>query len=61
MWPDIDELDDGLPPDTATGEPELSLEQLDIVDELLAQHSDQEKRQGRRFIQALEQARKPLD
>lgn len=61
MWPDIDELDDGLPPETAPGEPELSLEQLDLVDELLAQHSDQERQQGRRFIQALERVRKPLE
>ncbi|KAI8715418.1 hypothetical protein NCS52_01049400 [Fusarium sp. LHS14.1] len=61
MWPDIDELDDGLPPDTAPGEPELSLEQLELVDELLAKHSDEERQQGRRFIQALERVRKPLE
>ncbi|RMJ13837.1 hypothetical protein CDV36_006503 [Fusarium kuroshium] len=61
MWPDIDELDKELPPDAATGEPELSLEQLDIVDELLAKHTDHERQQGKRFMQALEGVRTLLD
>lgn len=61
MWPDIDELDKELPPDAAIGEPELSLEQLDIVDELLAKHTDRERQQGKRFMQALEGVRKLLD
>ncbi|RSM06352.1 hypothetical protein CEP52_005738 [Fusarium oligoseptatum] len=61
MWPDIDELDKELPPDAATGEPELSLEQLDIVDELLAKHTDHERQQGKRFMQALEGVRSLLD
>ncbi|KAM0436025.1 hypothetical protein ACHAPT_002917 [Fusarium lateritium] len=60
MWPEVDDLEEQLPP-PATGEPELSLEQLEVVDGLLAKHTDQERQQGRRLMQALDRVRQPLD
>ncbi|KAF4962867.1 hypothetical protein FSARC_9080 [Fusarium sarcochroum] len=52
MWPQVDEMEKQLQP--TYGLPELSQEQLDIVDAMLAGQTDEEKQQGAMLTRALE-------
>lgn len=58
MWPRVDELEGYLLP-TAHGEPELTDEQLDVLDTLLAEQTDETREQGRRLARVLSWLDKP--
>lgn len=58
MWPRVDELEDHLLP-TTSGEPELTDEQLDVLDTLLAEQTDETREQGRRLARVLSWLDKP--
>ncbi|KAH7143909.1 hypothetical protein EDB81DRAFT_947932 [Dactylonectria macrodidyma] len=58
MWQKFDELEDHLLP-TTSGEPELTEEQYDILDRLLAEQTNEERRMGRRMARVLSWLNKP--